>query len=209
MKTTPAIIRLAILLALPATLPATETFQGTITYELGDEENSQVWQMKAKGPRVVIESKDRTGARKSVMDHATGQGFTILPGKKAYLETKVPRDAGNFEPLPPKGPIIRTGEQKEILGFPAEKLRYESQGQFYDIWVTPDLPFFHPRTGPMTPLLIRAMKTYFPDGALLLAIEGESPEGAYFLRAIAVEEEDIPDDAFSLPDGLRKISRPG
>jgi outer membrane lipoprotein-sorting protein len=201
------------LLFLSATITAQNTFEGKVKFKVSgdDSDKASVIDYFIKDDKIRMEVKDAMGAV-IIFDKSTVK--MLMESQGMYME--YPRDMmmGQMEHDNEKhndefAPTM-TNNTKEILGYECKQWIMESDDGTIEMWVTDELGSFVPMQSPMGGGEVPDWQKQMADGNFfpMLVIVNDDGDKISAFEVVEVNKQDLNDNLFSVPKGLKKMDMP-
>lgn len=189
---------------------AQENFEGKITINIFDNDQTHPMDYYMKDGKIRFDSKEKEGTGSFIMDPVSKQIMIVMPDQKMYLQ--MPMHEGKLDAKAKenmeKGEFAKTSETKEILGYTAEKWTYKNEkGEEGEAWLTKDLGTFFWFKNPMMrednqPQWMKELKEggYFP----LMVTEN----GKKVFEVTNVQKTSVDASLFEIPPDYKKMEMP-
>lgn len=222
-------IALALMLVPPTDASAQRSFEGVITYRMGNGRESADVKVMSKGPvtRMEIQGQGMPGGMVMLMNGEKQVMQMIMASMGMYMEMDMrqaaqmaaqaaPAEAGD---LPSGFKLEKVGTPEEVAGIRCENYRFIQSGQpETEACIASGMGYWMggmaapqasrapvPSMGPD----FSAFMKEFKDGMVPLRVRvKEGNNWKTVMEATAVERQSLGDDLFVVPPGLRKMGMP-
>ena len=207
------ILMLGVLLISSASITAQDSFEGKVKFKVsgGDGDDSALIDYFVMDDKIRMEVKDAMGAviifdQSSVKMLMESQGMYMEYPRDMMMNSSTEDHENMDEDMAPQ----ITNETKEILGYECTKWIFESEEGLVEMWVTDELGSFVPMQSPMGGGEIPAWQQEIADGNFfpMSVIVNDGDEKVNAFEVVEVNKQDLNDDLFTVPKGLKKMDMP-